>query len=80
MTHRIDVDFEPAEGALLRMIGLVERRGFQLRGLQMAEKDGRGLLSLEVQPRDPSRRLEVVAAQLRRLHDVGQVSVSTQGY
>ena len=27
MTERLTIDFTPAEGAVVRMIGLVERRG-----------------------------------------------------
>ena len=75
MTGRIHVDFDAAEGALLRMVGLVERRGFVVGGVSMAARDGRGSLSLDVEPRDSSRRLEVIAAQLRRLHDVRNVSI-----
>ena len=77
MSGRIEIDFAMAEGALLRMLGLVERRGF--RGIAMAEGEGQGSLALDVRPRDAGRRLEVIAAQLRRLHDVRQVSFSDQG-
>jgi acetolactate synthase II small subunit len=80
MTQRIQIDFAMAEGALLRMLGLVERRGFEVRGLAMAERDGRGSLSLEVRPRDAGRRLDVIAGQLRRLADVRNVTVSSQDF
>lgn len=75
MSGCIHVDFDAGEGALLRMVGLVERRGFVVSGATMAASDGRGALSLDVEPRDSSRRLEVIAAQLRRLHDVRNVSI-----
>ena len=75
MTGRIHVDFDAGEGAVLRMVGLVERRGFTVGGISMAANDGRGSISLDVEPRDSSRRLEVIAAQLRRLHDVRNVSI-----
>ena len=75
MTGRIQVDFDAGEGALLRMVGLVERRGFAVSGVAMAAAEGRGSLSLDVEPRDAGRRLEVIAAQLRRLHDVRNVSI-----
>jgi len=75
MTGRIHVDFDAGEGALLRMVGLVERRGFAVSGVSMAAADGRGSLSLDVEPRDGGRRLEVIAAQLRRLQDVRNVSI-----
>ena len=77
MSGRIEIAFANAEGAVLRMLGAVERRGFQLRGITMSERDGEAALSLEVQARLPERSLEVVAAQLRRLEEVRQVSFST---
>ena len=79
MSARIEIAFAPAEGAVLRMLGLVERRGFEVRAISMAELAGRGSLSLDVTPRDSGRRLDVIAAQLRRLNDVQSVSFSEQG-
>jgi acetolactate synthase II small subunit len=75
MTGRIHVDFAAGEGALLRMVGLIERRGFAVSAVSMAAVEGRGSLSLDVEPRDAGRRLEVIAAQLRRLHEVRHVSI-----
>ncbi|HEY1607545.1 MAG TPA: ACT domain-containing protein [Allosphingosinicella sp.] len=75
MTGRIHVDFDATEGALLRLVGLVERRGFTVGGLAMHAADGRGALSLDIAARDPGRRLEVVAAQLRRLVEVRNVAI-----
>jgi acetolactate synthase II small subunit len=79
VSGRIEIGFANAEGAVLRMLGVVERRGFELRGISMSEHDGQGALSLEVQARLPERSLDVVAAQLRRLDGVRQVSFSTSG-
>jgi acetolactate synthase-1/3 small subunit/acetolactate synthase II small subunit len=77
VSGRIEIGFANAEGAVLRMLGAVERRGFELRGITMSERDGEAALSLEVQARLPERSLEIVAAQLRRLDEVRQVSFST---
>jgi acetolactate synthase II small subunit len=75
MSGRIEIAFDAAEGAVLRMLGLVERRGFEVGGIAMKAAQGEGALSLDVIARDPSRRLEIVAGQLRRLHDVRKVSI-----
>jgi acetolactate synthase regulatory subunit len=78
MSGRIEIDFAMAEGAVLRMLGLVERRGFDVRGINMSESGpGRASLALEVAPRDPSRSLDIVAGHLRRLYEVHHVSCST---
>lgn len=79
MTERLTIDFTPAEGAVVRMIGLVERRGYVVRGLAMNEQAESASLTMDVEPRDPSRRVQVVAQQLGRLVDVNQVSHSGTG-
>ena len=79
MTERLTIDFTPAEGAVVRMIGLVERRGYVVRGLAMNEQADGASLTMDVEPRDPSRRVQVVAQQLGRLVDVNQVSHSNTG-
>ena len=75
-TERIFVEFEAVEGAVLRLIGLVERRGFRIRRVAMAEQPcgRRGSLALQVAPADAARSVQVLAAQLRRIHGVDQVS------
>jgi acetolactate synthase regulatory subunit len=73
--HRLEIDFALNEGALLRVVGLVERRGFEVRGIRMNEAgDGRGALSLDLRPRDAGRNLGIVAGHLKRLYDVHAVS------
>jgi acetolactate synthase II small subunit len=79
VTERLTIDFTPAEGAVVRMIGLVERRGYVVRGLAMNERADSASLTMDVEPRDPSRRVQVVAQQLGRLVDVNQVSHSNTG-
>ncbi|MES2755278.1 MAG: ACT domain-containing protein, partial [Pseudomonadota bacterium] len=70
MTERIRLTFINDEGALVRILGLVERRGYRLDRVVAEE----GTLTLSLTPRDPGRRLDVLAAQLRRLHDVTDVT------
>ena len=71
------VTFDPAEGAVLRMLGLVERRGFRVRGVNMTEDDSAASITIDVEARDAARRLDVVARQLGRLVDVQSVHFST---
>lgn len=77
MSERIEITFSPGEGAVLRMLGLVERRGFLVNGIAMTSAANRGSLAIDVEPRDPSRRLDVMARQLRRLVDVQSVDVTS---
>jgi len=77
VSERLIISFTPAEGAVIRMLGLVERRGYALRGLAMEEQANTASLVLDVEPRDPSRRVEVIARQLDRLVEVNNVSIAT---
>ena len=80
MNGRLVIAFREEEGAVGRIVGLVERRGFELRGIAMsgeasASGDGAGhKLTLDVAARDASRRLDVLDLQLMRLDGVSQVS------
>jgi acetolactate synthase II small subunit len=74
--QRLAIDLTPAEGAVVRVLGLVERRGFVVRGLAMNEDERGASLVIDLEPRDPGRRAEVVARQLGRLVDVNQVTIA----
>lgn len=74
MSDRLTIDFTPAEGAVVRVLGLIERRGYLLRAVAMNEQPKGASLIVDVEPRDAGRRVQVVAEQLRRLVDVSNVS------
>ncbi len=76
---RMFIEFEPCEGAIIRMIGLVERRGFIVRRVAMAEQPcgRRATLTFMAEGRDPGRSIDVLALQLGRLHGVGRVEHET---
>ena len=77
MTGRLIIAFREEEGAIGRIVGLVERRGFELRGITMTGEATCHKLTLDVAARDSSRRLDVLDLQLRRLDGVSQVSTIT---
>jgi len=78
-TQRLVVEFTAEEGALIRMLGVVERRGFIVRRTVMAELPcgRRATLALTVEPRDSGRSVEMLALQLGRIHGVGRVHHET---
>ena len=76
MTDRLTIEFDPAEGAVLRMLGLIERRGYLLRSVMMSEQPRGASLIVDLEPRDAGRRVQVVAEQLRRLVDVNKVMLA----
>ena len=76
MSVRLEIQFTPGEGAVLRMLGLVERRGFRVHGIAMTEVADRGSLAVDLEPLDSGRHLDVIARQPSRLVDVQSVAVS----
>jgi acetolactate synthase-1/3 small subunit/acetolactate synthase II small subunit len=75
VSERLIISFTPAEGAVLRVLGLVERRGYSLRGLAMEEQPNGASMVIDLEPRDSSRRVDVIARQLERLVEVNSVSI-----
>ena len=74
--QRVTVQFDPGEGAIGRIVGLVERRGYELRGLTMGQDGARAALTLDLAARDAGRKLDILDLQLRRLIGVHSVSTS----
>jgi acetolactate synthase regulatory subunit len=75
MNAHVVIGYSAAEGAVLRMLGLVERRGFRVRSIAMTEEGETGSLALDLQGDCPNRSLDVLALQLGRLHEVRNVSI-----
>lgn len=76
MNHMIRLSLRRSEGAVLRTLGLTERRGFQLLACHLLEsQDERQRLDLTV--RSETRPVSVLRRQLERLHDVVEVHCYT---
>jgi acetolactate synthase-1/3 small subunit len=71
MSHLIHIEIDRLEGTLLRILGLVERRGFHIDELELFDlgEDRRGL-ALTVRPRDANRSLDILGLQIDRLYGV----------
>lgn len=75
MNHLIHIELDRLEGTLLRILGLVERRGFYIDGADLYDlgEDKRGL-TLVVRPREPSRSLDTLGLQIDRLYGIKRLS------
>jgi acetolactate synthase regulatory subunit len=73
---RLTIEYYVAEGAVIRMVGLVERRGFRVTRIVMAEQPcgRRGTLALEVTASDAARSIDILALQIGRIHGVTRVT------
>jgi acetolactate synthase II small subunit len=71
MTAHFEIHLKAAEGALLRTLGLVQRRGFRVTEMALrGDGDGQILtLSVDGQGRCP----DLLGRQIQRLHDVASI-------
>ena len=68
---RFEIRLSDSEGALIRMLGLIQRRGFTVGKLEMRTRGSRLRVRLELAACE--RCPEILARQIRRLHDVEAV-------
>jgi len=73
MKHTLTIQLGGSEGAVIRVLGLIERRGFILGKCSVGEVDSGGR-RMEVQV-SSSRPVDLLERQLERLHDVFHVGV-----
>jgi len=71
--HTLNIQLSGAEGAVIRALGLIERRGFSLGKCSVGEVDSSGR-AMQVQV-SSSRPGELLKRQLERLHDVFHVEL-----
>ena len=72
--HQLKIELKTSEGAMLRALGLMERRGYHLQTCHLhAELNGRRVLDIVVQSDRPAALLK---RQLERLHDVLGVTIN----
>ena len=75
MNHLIHIELDRLEGSLLRILGLVERRGFHIAGIDLYDlgEDKRGM-ALRVRARDASRSPDILGLQIDRLYGVKRLT------
>ena len=73
MKHTLFVELSNCEGAVIRALGLVERRGYRLESCRVHAAAG-GVRDVELIVTS-SRPVELLKRQLERLHDVLRVEL-----
>jgi acetolactate synthase-1/3 small subunit len=66
-----------AEGSLQRLIGLVERRGFDIERIALNDAGAQRDVRMNVRARDASRCAEVLGRQIDRLIGVRRLASTT---
>jgi acetolactate synthase-1/3 small subunit len=74
MTDTVHILIDRADGALQRLIGLVERRGFHIDAMNMAPEGASLRIALTVRGRDAGRSMDNLGLQIDRLVGARRVS------
>ncbi|ESQ77616.1 ACT domain-containing protein [Asticcacaulis sp. AC402] len=74
MSHLIHIELDRLEGSLLRVLGLIERRGFHLDQLELYDLGEKRGLSVTLRPRDNSRSPDQLGLQIDRLYGITRLS------
>jgi len=77
MSDTIHIHIDRADGSLQRLIGLVERRGFHIDGLNMADEGAMRRIALTVRGRDAARSIDNLGRQIDRLIGVARIQAQT---
>ena len=74
MSDTIHIQIDRADGSLQRLIGLVERRGFHIDGINMADEGSFRKIALTVRGRDAGRCMDNLGRQIDRLFGMRRIS------
>ncbi|MGX1745681.1 MULTISPECIES: ACT domain-containing protein [unclassified Brevundimonas] len=77
MSDTIHIQIDRADGSLQRLIGLVERRGFHIDGINMADEGTMRRIALTVRGRDAARSIDTLGRQIDRLIGVARIQAQT---
>jgi acetolactate synthase regulatory subunit len=76
-THALHITFEAKEGALMRIIGVIQRRGFETVGIDMPHEVEEGCRHalVRVEARAANFNAEILRLQVERLIEVREVKI-----
>ena len=77
MSDTIHILIDRADGSLQRLIGLVERRGFHIDGMSMADEGPSRRIALTVRGRDAARSIDNLGCQIDRLFGVSRIGAQS---
>jgi acetolactate synthase II small subunit len=79
--NTLHLEIDGADGSLLRLIGLIERRGFFIDHIAMDNEGNAGArkVAVGVRARDADRCVHVLGRQIDRLYGVKRFAAETIG-
>jgi acetolactate synthase II small subunit len=77
MNHTLQMNIQKVEGAIIRLLGLIERRGFSVTTMNARTDEAAQQVEITVQVRSAGRSVETLAKQIEKLYDVRSVACLT---
>lgn len=77
MNHTLQMTIQQVEGAIIRLLGLIERRGFSVRAMKAHSDDAAQQVEITVDVFSAGRSVETLARQIEKLYDVRSVAYLT---
>jgi acetolactate synthase small subunit len=77
MNHTLRMKIYKVEGALIRLLGLIERRGFAVTSMNAHADESAQHVEVTVHVHSAGRSVETLARQIQKLYDVRSVACLT---
>ncbi|HKK02660.1 MAG TPA: ACT domain-containing protein [Gammaproteobacteria bacterium] len=77
MNHTLQMNIQKVEGAIIRLLGLIERRGFCVTAMNAHSDDAAQQVQITVDLHCGSRSVETLTRQIEKLYDVRSVACLT---
>ena len=74
MNHTLRMNVHKVEGALVRLLGLIERRGFAVTSMNAHPDESAQHVEVTVSVHSAGRSVETLARQIQKLYDVRSVA------
>jgi acetolactate synthase II small subunit len=74
MNHTLRMNIHKVEGAIIRLLGLIERRGFSVTAMNAHTDDASQQVEITVHLHSGGRSVDTLARQIGKLYDVRSVA------
>jgi len=77
MNHTLQMNIHKVEGAMIRLLGLIERRGFSVTAMKAHSDEAAQQVEITIDVWSAGRSVETLARQIEKLYDVRSVACLT---
>lgn len=74
MNHTLRMNIQKVEGAIIRLLGLIERRGFSVTAMNAHSDEAAQQVEITLQLRSTGRSVDTLTKQIEKLYDVRSVA------